>query len=190
MVSYYFNEIKKILITLIFFFISLYVINVQSKIIDYRLHPIERKGLYSNGKKILYISRHEGTISNFCYIATNLGFNVTVLGPIYDYQRKPNCYYTRDKCKSFVRAKCLEFDYIIISDIIPDSYIFLINKCDTKIILEITNRFDYGVPKFEKKIIIKRFQKLKKEKILYLLKIILLKCIIYVIKIYLYKIII
>jgi len=151
MVSYYFNEIKKILITLIFFFISLYVINVQSKIIDYRLHPIERKGLYSNGKKILYISRHEGTISNFCYIAINLGFNITVFEPFYRFERKPNCYYTRDKCKSFVRAKCLEFDYIIISDIIPDSYIFLINKCDTKIILEITNKFDYGVPKFEKK---------------------------------------
>ena len=164
MISYNFNEIKKISLIMIFFFIPLYVINVESKKNDYRLHPIERKSLYSNGKKILYISRHGGTISNFCYIATNLGFNITVLEPIYNYQRKPNCYYTRNKCKSFVKSKCFEFDYIIISDIIPDSYIFLINKCDTKIILEITNRFDFGVPKFEKNIYYKTISKAKKRK--------------------------
>ena len=164
MVFYNFNEIKKISLILIFFFISLYVINVQSKINDYRLHPIETKSLYSNCKKILYISRHEGTISNFCYISTKLGFNITVFEPFYSFERKPNCYYTRDKCKSFVRDKCSEFDYIIISDIIPDSYIFLINKCDRKIILEITNRFDYGVPKFEKNIYYKTISKANKRK--------------------------
>ena len=47
----------------------------------------------------------------------------------------------------FVKVKCFEFDYIIISDIIYDSYIFLINKCNKKIILEITNRFDTLVQK-------------------------------------------
>ena len=149
---------------MIFFFIPLYVNDIQSKKNDYSLYPIERKSLYSNGKKILYISRHGGTISNFCYVATNLGFNITVLKPIYFYKRKPNCYYTRNKCKYFVKSKCSEFDYIIISDIIPDSYIFLINKCDTKIILEITNRFDYGVPKFEKNLYYKTISKAKKRK--------------------------
>ena len=164
MISYNFNEIKKISLIMIFFFIPLYVNDIQSKKNDYSLYPIERKSLYSNGKKILYISRHGGTISNFCYIATNLGFNITVLEPIYNYQRKPNCYYTRNKCKSFVKSKCFEFDYIIVSDIIQDSYIFLINKCDTKIILEITNRFDFGVPKFEKNIYYKTISKAKKRK--------------------------
>ena len=62
--------------------------------------------------------------------------------PKYSYGGRPNCYY-KDKCRSFVKVKCSEFDYIIISDVIPDSYIFLINKCNKKIILEITNRFDY-----------------------------------------------
>ena len=164
MISYNFNEIKKISLIMIFFFIPLYVNDIQSKKNDYSLYPIERKSLYSNGKKILYISRHGGTISNFCYIATNLWFNITVLKPIYFYKRKPNCYYTRNKCKYFVKSKCSEFDYIIISDIIPDSYIFLINKCDTKIILEITNRFDYGVPKFEKNLYYKTISKAKKRK--------------------------
>jgi hypothetical protein len=92
MISYNFNEIKKISLIMIFFFIPLYVNDIQSKKNDYSLYPIERKSLYSNGKKILYISRQGGTISNFCYIATNLGFNITVLEPIYNYQRKPNCY--------------------------------------------------------------------------------------------------
>ena len=164
MIYYNFNEIKKISLIMIFFFIPLYVNNIQSKKNDYRLYPIKRKNSYSNGKNILYISRHGGTISNFFYIATNLGFNITVLEPIYNFKRKPNCYYTRNKCKSFVKSKCFEFDYIIISDIIPDSYIFLINKCDKKIILEITNRFDFGVPKFEKNIYYKTISKAKKRK--------------------------
>jgi len=47
-----------------------------------------------------------------------------------------------DKCKNFVNKICSQYDFVIVSDIIPDSYIFLINECQTKIILEITNRFD------------------------------------------------
>ena len=107
---------------------------------DY-LNPIEKNKLDFNGKKILYISRHEGTFANFCYIANKLGFSITSLKPNYSYTGRPDCYY-KNKCRSFVKFKCSEFDYIIISDVIPDSYIFLINKCNKKIILEITNRFD------------------------------------------------
>ena len=107
------------------------------------LNPVENNKLVLKHNKILYVSRHEGTFSNFCYIAKYLGFNVTSLIPNYSYSGRPDCYY-KDKCRSFVKVKCSEFDYIIISDIIPDSYIFLINKCNKKIILEITNRFDWN----------------------------------------------
>lgn len=108
------------------------------------LNPVEKNKLVLNHKKILYVSRHEGTFANFYYIAKFLGFNATSLIPQYSYGGTPNCYY-KDKCRSFVKVKCSEFDYIIISDIIPDSYIFLINKCNKKIILEITNRFDWEI---------------------------------------------
>ena len=94
--------------------------------------------------KILYVSRHDGTIANFDYIAKHLGFNITLLRPDYEYGGYPKCYYN-DKCSSFVKEKCSEFDYIIICDTIPDSIVFLINKCNKKIILEITNRFDFGI---------------------------------------------
>ena len=110
------------------------------------LIPVKNNKLILKHNKILYVSRHEGTFTNFCYIAKYLGFNATSLLPKYSYTGRPNCYY-RDKCRSFIKAKCSEFDYIIISDIIPDSYIFLINKCNKKIILEITNRFDWDVQK-------------------------------------------
>jgi len=52
-----------------------------------------------------------------------------------------------DRCKKFVNNICTQSDYVIISDIIPDSYIFLTNECHSKIILEITNRFDLMVDK-------------------------------------------
>ena len=115
------------------------------KTFNLNLNPVEQnKKLLAIGKKILYVSRHEGTIANFDYIAKHLGFNITVLKPDYGYRGKPKCY-VEDKCRSFVKEKCSEFDFIIISDIIPDSYIYVTNKCNKKIILEITNRFDYSV---------------------------------------------
>ena len=140
---------KKYIIILILFIISIYDNQISSNSNSYsqlkiniNINPIESNKLGFNGNKILYVSRHEGTFTNFCYIAEHLGFNVTSLLPNYSYTGKPDCYY-KDKCQSFVKSKCSEFDYIIISDVIPDSYIFLINKCNKKIILEITNRFDW-----------------------------------------------
>ncbi|ORX45929.1 hypothetical protein BCR36DRAFT_298318, partial [Piromyces finnis] len=67
----------------------------------------------------------------------------------YKFEERPKCF-IKDKCKKFVRDICSSYDYVIISDIIPDSYIFLINECHTKIILEITNRFDLMVAKTNK----------------------------------------
>jgi len=140
-------------IILIFFFFLIYESQDNNNSSSYsqfiknvNLIPVKNNKLVLKHNKILYVSRHEGTFANFCYIAKYLGFNSTSLIPKYSYTGRPNCYY-RDKCRSFVKAKCSEFDYIIISDIIPDSYIFLINKCNKKIILEITNRFDWDVQK-------------------------------------------
>lgn len=143
---------KYYIIILLILFILMYDNNYNNNnsssysqfIKNVNLNPVENNKLVLKNKKILYVSRHEGTFSNFCYIAKYLGFNVTSLIPKYSYSGRPNCFY-KDKCRSFVKVKCSEFDYIIISDIIPDSYIFLINKCNKKIILEITNRFDWDV---------------------------------------------
>eukprot|EP00833_Pecoramyces_ruminatium_P005402 jgi/Orpsp1_1/1179434/evm.model.c7180000069336.1 len=94
--------------------------------------------------KIVYISRHGGTISNFNYIAKQLNLNITILKPNYDRGKKPSCYDV-DKCKSYVDLICSKYEYIIISDIIPDSYIFFTNECKAKVVLEITNRYDVFV---------------------------------------------
>lgn len=140
---------KKYIIIFILFIISLYDNKNNNNSSSYsqikkivNLNLVESNKLSFKGNKILYVSRHEGTFTNFCYIGKHLGFNVTSLLPNYSYTGRPNCYY-KDKCRSFVKSKCSEFDFIIISDVIPDSYIFLINKCNKKIILEITNRFDW-----------------------------------------------
>ena len=147
-----FNINKKyyIIILIIFFFLIFDNQNNDNSssyshfIKNANLNPVENNKLVLKHNKILYVSRHEGTFANFCYIAKYLGFNATSLIPKYSYGGRPNCYY-KDKCRSFVKVKCSEFDYIIISDVIPDSYIFLINKCNKKIILEITNRFDWEI---------------------------------------------
>lgn len=117
-----------------------------------------------NIKKVLYITRHSGTKSNFFYIAQKLGFNTTFLYIKYPYGERPNCY-LKDKCKYFVKSKCSVFDFIIISDTIPDSFIYLTNECKSKIILEITNRFDIGVPKQSKEEYYKTISKALKKNV-------------------------
>ncbi|ORX45829.1 hypothetical protein BCR32DRAFT_251894 [Anaeromyces robustus] len=93
----------------------------------------------SFNKSIFYISRHDGTIANFKTIGELLNFNVTSITPSYKFEERPKCF-MEDKCKKFVKNICSQSDYVIISDIIPDSYIFLTNECHSKIVLEITNR--------------------------------------------------
>ncbi|ORX69315.1 hypothetical protein BCR32DRAFT_272453, partial [Anaeromyces robustus] len=100
----------------------------------------------SFNKSIFYISRHDGTIANFKTIGELLNFNVTSITPSYKFEERPKCF-MEDKCKKFVKNICSQSDYVIISDIIPDSYIFLTNECHSKIVLEITNRFDLMVAK-------------------------------------------
>ena len=129
----YHNHNKKCIISSFSKFIKTFNLNLN--------HVEQNKKIMTMGKKILYISRHQGTMANFDYIAKHLGFNITTLKPDYGYRDKPKCF-DKDKCLSFVKEKCSEFDFIIISDIIPDSYVYITNKCNKKIILEITNRFD------------------------------------------------
>ncbi|ORX80520.1 hypothetical protein BCR32DRAFT_268836 [Anaeromyces robustus] len=95
-------------------------------------------------KNVLYVSRHEGTISNFSTIGSLLNVHTTVIQPKYGFNQRPNCF-EKDRCRSFVEMMCNKYEFIIISDIIPDSYIFFINPCKAKVILEITNRFDIFV---------------------------------------------
>jgi hypothetical protein len=45
-----------------------------------------------------------------------------------------------------VEALCDAYDFIVCSDTIPDSRLWLTPWCRTKVVLEITNRFDYGIP--------------------------------------------
>eukprot|EP00833_Pecoramyces_ruminatium_P006274 jgi/Orpsp1_1/1180306/evm.model.c7180000072858.1 len=110
----------------------------DTKFLDYDYFKITNN---QTDTKIVYISRHGSTISNFNYIAKQLNLNVTILEPNYGYGKKPSCYDV-DKCKSYVDLICSKYEYIIFSDIIPDSYIFFTNECKAKVVLEITNRYD------------------------------------------------
>jgi len=68
------------------------------------------------------------------------------MSPPYGFEERPYCF-KKDKCKSFVEMICSQYDYIVVSDIIPDSYIYFTNPCNAKLVLEITNRFDIFVKK-------------------------------------------
>jgi len=57
----------------------------------------------------------------------------------YQYAERPNCY-KKDKCRSYVDLICSKYDFVVVSDIIPDSFIYYINYCKAKLILEVTNR--------------------------------------------------
>jgi len=98
----------------------------------------------SFNKKILYISRHGGTIANFKKVTQLLSLPITIMRPPYLFEERPACYKI-DRCKIYVRTICDKYDYIVVSDIIPDAYVYLTNYCRSKIVLEITNRFDMFV---------------------------------------------
>eukprot|EP00833_Pecoramyces_ruminatium_P001346 jgi/Orpsp1_1/1175378/evm.model.c7180000053628.1 len=143
------NEIyiKVVITTLLFLILILSLLN-HSNFCEINKNKVVNKISFANDRKIanrikfnnevLYVSRHDGTISNFSNIAERLSLNVTVFEPSYDFEERPHCY-EKDKCKSFVELMCSNFDYIVISDIIPDSYIYFTNECKAKVILEITN---------------------------------------------------
>jgi len=133
----------------VLFFILIFVIDVQS--IDTGIKNIKSlQDEIESNNQVLYVSRHDGTISNFSEVAKFLNLNVTILKPSYGYTEKPSCY-VEDKCESFVESMCSKYNYIVISDIIPDSYIYITNVCKSKIILEITNRFNLCIPSKDKK---------------------------------------
>ncbi|ORY85804.1 hypothetical protein LY90DRAFT_374706 [Neocallimastix californiae] len=133
---------------LLFFYITLFnysnfiEIHGNNVISTTSENTIIRKSEFN--RSILYVSRHDGTISNFVNIAQRLSFNVTLMRPPYGFEKRPYCF-EKDKCQSFVELICSQYDYIVISDIIPDSYIYFTNPCSAKVVLEITNRFDIFV---------------------------------------------
>jgi len=94
---------------------------------------------------LLYISRHEGTISNFKYISDYLNWNLTVFSPessSKQWDELLSCL-MKNNCGSKYEKFCREYNYIVISDIMLDVVPFLkIQNCKAKIITEITNRFD------------------------------------------------
>ncbi|KAL6628090.1 hypothetical protein LY90DRAFT_666811 [Neocallimastix californiae] len=94
---------------------------------------------------ILYISRHEGTISNFKYISEYLRWNLTIYSPEssgMQWSELQSCLMDNN-CESKYERFCREYEYIIISDIMFDVVPFLkVSTCKAKIITEITNRFD------------------------------------------------
>lgn len=94
---------------------------------------------------ILYVSRHEGTISNFKYIGNALKWNLTVYSPESS-NRQWNELQTcliDNVCDNKYQEFCDNYEYIVISDIMLDVVPFLkVTYCRAKIITEITNRFD------------------------------------------------
>jgi len=94
---------------------------------------------------ILFVSRHEGTISNFKYISNILNWNLTVYSPESNskqWSELQTCL-MNDSCESKYQQFCDEYKYIVVSDIMLDVVPFLKTPyCKAKIITEITNRFD------------------------------------------------
>ncbi|KAJ3042948.1 hypothetical protein HDV00_006255 [Rhizophlyctis rosea] len=112
--------------------------------------------------RVLYYSRHDGTISDFEYISKQIGIEVTVIKPGTNYGEWNDCLYKDDCAGRFLKALCSAYDYIVVGDIIPDGRPFLHDKClqgtRVKIVLQATNRFDLAAPEAEefKKLVRKR----------------------------------
>ena len=104
--------------------------------------------------KVLHLSFHSGCISDFEFVANQIGINLTSLNvlamPRQDWDEKSpgasiyNIGHDRakriwDKKKEYFD----QFDIILTSDIAPLSRIFLQNGWDKPLIVWICNRFDY-----------------------------------------------
>ncbi|ORX45830.1 hypothetical protein BCR32DRAFT_330173 [Anaeromyces robustus] len=72
---------------------------------------------------------------------SKLGYKVYNLIPWYAPSKRPQCF-SNGECSTIFTALCRKYKYIIIGDLVSDGYGYIINGCSSKVIFEITNRFD------------------------------------------------
>ena len=113
----------------------------------------ESFGKYFRNKKVLYLSLHQGTIDEIKYAFEKKRIDITIGNFFFDmYSRHgytisytiANRYIQSGKIKEI----CDKYDLIIIGDTIPlgrPFYQASPDICQTKLALQITNRFDYAV---------------------------------------------
>ncbi|RKO87952.1 hypothetical protein BDK51DRAFT_34447 [Blyttiomyces helicus] len=109
--------------------------------------PISKEKIPTAPRKVLYFSRHKGTIEDFRAVAVKLGVLVDVLAPTHDYGGPPECLLTKD-CSYLIKHICKTYDAIVIADTVPDGRPFWQERCSrhARIVIQVTNRFDFSVP--------------------------------------------
>ncbi|KAJ1556280.1 hypothetical protein HK405_003456 [Cladochytrium tenue] len=118
----------------------------------HRLRPTRRAG------RIAYLNRHVGTRANMNWIMRELGLNITHLDPDdLDFHYGMTALESaRHRQSGAIAALCHQYDVIIVGDTIPDGRALLDAVllddpacAATHLVLEITNRFDFGIGKGE-----------------------------------------
>lgn len=99
-------------------------------------------------KYVLYYSRHQGTMDDFTYFASHLkGMRLFFsLSPQYHSDYGMSADRARELVSDgYAQRVCKEFDTIIISDTIPDARPFMNIADNCSLVLQVTNRFDFGL---------------------------------------------
>ncbi|KAJ3385929.1 hypothetical protein HDU80_000530, partial [Chytriomyces hyalinus] len=108
--------------------------------------------------RILYYNRHSACHNNMAHITSRLGLNFTRLKPGFLGDLGMREHRANDIINDgFVQIVCASADVIIISDTLPDARPLLqsllrqnpADRCSSHIIVELTNRFDWGIADFD-----------------------------------------
>ncbi|KAJ3060724.1 hypothetical protein HDU98_003343, partial [Podochytrium sp. JEL0797] len=108
--------------------------------------------------KILYYNTHTGTTTNLLHTLTRLSLPLDTFNPhqstLYGTSSSRAKYLIREGHVSWI---CAQYDILILGDTTPHARAILeslllppTQQCRSQIIVELTNRFDWGMPAFEK----------------------------------------
>ncbi|KAJ3076734.1 hypothetical protein HDU98_000614 [Podochytrium sp. JEL0797] len=112
----------------------------------------------SEKPRILYYNRHSACTNNMAYVTSRLGLNFTQMRPGFLGDLGMREHRANDLINDgFVKAICQGADIIIVSDTLPDARPLLQSllrknpseRCEANIVVELTNRFDWGVADFD-----------------------------------------
>ncbi|GFR44187.1 hypothetical protein Agub_g5362 [Astrephomene gubernaculifera] len=96
--------------------------------------------------RIAYFTRHSGTLWDWIAVSTHLGAPWTRVNQgLYQPGYGVNTTMSNKIWQDMGHLLCHVADIIVFSDTIPDSRPLLQGGCTTPLILQVTNRFDYGI---------------------------------------------
>ncbi|GIL53699.1 hypothetical protein Vafri_9337 [Volvox africanus] len=106
---------------------------------------ISRQCRFGHPLRIAYFSRHSGTLWDWIAVADHLGAPWTRVNPGLFQTYGVNTTAATAIWEDLGHMLCHIADILVFSDTIPDARPLLQGGCTTPIILQITNRFDYGI---------------------------------------------